>query len=58
MRWARGGGGRSCDRHLGRDRPLALELELVPLKGLLSTALEVLAIMVFRHAVLQKTEAT
>ena len=52
VRGARGGGGRSCHRHLGRDRPLTLELELVPLKGLLSTALEVLAIVVFGHAML------
>ena len=49
-------GGRSCHRHLRRDRPLTLKLELVPLERLLPTALEVLALVVFRHAVLQRGE--
>ena len=46
--------GRSCHRHLGRDRPLTLKLELVPLKRLLPAALEVGAIVVFRHTVLNE----
>ena len=44
--------GRSCHRHLGRDRPLALRLRLVPLERLLSAALQILAVMVLRHTVL------
>lgn len=46
--------GRSCHRHLGRDRPLTLKLELVPLKRLLPAALEVGAIVVFRHTMLKR----
>ena len=46
------GEGRSCRRHLGRNSPLALQLRLVLLERLLPTALQVLALMVLRHAVL------
>lgn len=49
-----GEAGRSCYRHLGRDRPLALELQLVPLECLLPAALEVLAVVMFRHTVLEE----
>ena len=54
-RWRNGvgGAGRSCRRHLGGHSTLALQLRLVLLKRLLPTALEVLAVVVLRHTMLQ-----
>lgn len=46
--------GRSCHRHLGRDRPFTLKLELVPLERLLPAALQVGTVVVFRHTMLKK----
>lgn len=46
--------GRSCHRHLGRDRPFTLKLKLVPLKRLLPAAFQVGAVVVFRHTVLNE----
>lgn len=43
---------RSCCRHLGSYSPLALKFRLVPLKGLLSTVLELVAVVVLWQTVL------
>lgn len=54
---SRWGGGRGndealCHCHLRGNRPLTLELRLVPLERLLSAALQVLTVVVLRHSVL------
>lgn len=43
---------RSCCSHLGGDSPFALKLGLVPLKCLLSTVLELVAVVVLWETVL------
>lgn len=45
---------RSCCRHLGGHSPFALEFCLVPLKGLLPTVLELVAVVVLWETVLGK----
>lgn len=47
-------GRKLCGGHLGRNSPFALQLRLVLLERLLSAALEVLALVVLRHAMLNK----
>ena len=49
-----GGEGRSCRRHLGRNSPLTLQLRLVLLERLLTTALKILTLMVLRHTMLDR----
>lgn len=44
---------RSCHRHLGCDSSLALELGLVLLERLLPAASQILAVVMFWHAVLK-----
>jgi hypothetical protein len=56
----RGKGGKECMAlrcsHLGSHGPLALQLCLIPVKGLLSTILQIIAVVVFRKAVLYETK--
>lgn len=45
---------RSCCRHLGGYSPFTLKFRLVPLKGLLPTVLELVAVVVLWEAVLER----